>query len=46
MGGMPMSIQKQLPPISVAGYIQDEEHNNVVIVNDRLLREGDEAAPA
>ena len=43
--GVPASIQKLLPPLNVAGVIQDNDHNDLVIVNDKLLREGDEAAP-
>jgi general secretion pathway protein B len=34
-----------LPPINIAGYIRDAEANRLVMVNDRLLREGDELAP-
>jgi general secretion pathway protein B len=45
MDAMAASVQKQLPPITVTGFIQDAEQNNLVIVNDRLLREGEEAAP-
>ena len=43
--GVPASIQQLLPPLNVAGVIQDNDHNDLVIVNDKLLREGDEAAP-
>jgi general secretion pathway protein B len=43
--GLPPGIQKQLPPLAVSGFIQDADRNNIVIVNDRLLHEGDEAAP-
>lgn len=42
--GIPASIQKQLPPITVAGIIHDGA-NNLVIVNDKLLHEGDEVSP-
>ncbi len=43
--GMPMSIHKQLPPISVTGFVHDGDANNLIIINDRPLREGDEVAP-
>jgi general secretion pathway protein B len=43
--GTSASLMKQLPPINVAGYIRDAEANRLVMVNDRLLREGDELAP-
>jgi general secretion pathway protein B len=42
---MPLEIKKQLPPLAVAGYIQDGESNNMVIINDKLLREGDDVEP-
>ena len=43
--GLPPGAARQLPSLAVAGFIQDADQNNLVIVNDRLLREGDEAAP-
>jgi len=43
--GMAANLMKQLPPINVAGYIHDAEANRLVMVNDRLLREGEELAP-
>ena len=43
--GLPPGLQRQLPPLAVTGFIQDADQNNVVIVNDKLVREGDEAAP-
>jgi general secretion pathway protein B len=43
--GVPASIQKLVPPLNIAGLIQDDDHNDLVIINDKLLREGDEAAP-
>jgi len=39
------SLQKTLPPITVSGFILDNDSNRLVIVNDLLVREGDEAAP-
>ena len=43
--GMPMSIRKQLPPLSVTGVVHNAEASNMVIINDRPLREGEEVAP-
>lgn len=43
--GNPASLMKQLPPINVAGYIRDAESNRLVMINDRLLHEGEELAP-
>jgi len=43
--GVAANLMKQLPPINVAGYIHDAEANRLVMVNDRLLREGEELAP-
>jgi len=43
--GMAANLMKQLPPINVAGYIHDTDSNRLVMVNDRLLREGEELAP-
>jgi general secretion pathway protein B len=38
-------MQQELPTLSVAGFIRGEGSNSMVIVNDRLVREGDEVAP-
>lgn len=45
MAGLPPALQKELAALSVAGFIHDEGTSSMVIVNDRLLREGDEVAP-
>lgn len=42
---LPPALQQELPDLSVAGFIRDEGSSSMVIVNDRLLREGDEVAP-
>lgn len=42
---LPPKLQQELPALSVAGFIRDEDSSSMVIVNDRLLREGDEVAP-
>jgi general secretion pathway protein B len=42
---MPPALQQEMPALSVAGFIRDEGSGSLVIVNDRLVREGDEVAP-
>jgi len=42
---LPPALQRELPALSVAGFIRDEGSSSMVIVNDRLIREGDEVAP-
>lgn len=42
---MPLALQRELPALSVAGFIRDEGSSSMVIVNDRLVREGEEVAP-
>ena len=42
---MPPDIRKQLPPLAIAGFIRDAGAGNMVIVNDKLLHEGDEVEP-
>lgn len=42
---LPPALQQELPALSVAGFIRDEGSNSMVIVNERLVREGDEVAP-
>lgn len=37
--------QQEMPTLSVAGFIRGEGSASMVIVNDRLVREGDEVAP-
>jgi general secretion pathway protein B len=44
-GEPPVAPVQELPPLSVSGFIQDEHANTLVIVNDRLLREGEEVMP-
>lgn len=36
---------KGMPKISISGYINDEQGAKLAIVNDKLLREGEEVAP-
>jgi general secretion pathway protein B len=36
---------KGLPPISVSGYVKDETGGNLAIINDKLVREGEEVSP-
>jgi general secretion pathway protein B len=42
---LPPALQKELPSLAVSGFIRDGDAEGMVIVNDRLLRAGDEAAP-
>lgn len=44
-GELPDSLRKELPSLSVAGFIRDKDTSGMVIVNDKLVREGDELAP-
>jgi general secretion pathway protein B len=37
--------QQEMPAVSVSGVIRGEGSSGMVIVNDRLVREGDEVAP-
>lgn len=37
---LPPEPLKELPDLSVAGFIRDEVSGSMVIVNDRLVREG------
>ena len=34
-----------LPPLNVAGFIHDEQGSNMAIINDKLMKEGDEVSP-
>jgi general secretion pathway protein B len=42
---LPSALQRELPSLSVAGFIRGEGSSSMVIVNDKLVREGDEVAP-
>jgi general secretion pathway protein B len=43
---LPQAIQSQLPPISVNGYLYDKDPaDRSVLMNQKLLREGDTVAP-
>jgi general secretion pathway protein B len=44
-GELPSGVQREVPALSVSGFIREEGSSGFVIVNDRLLREGDELAP-
>lgn len=44
-GELPPALRRELPALAVAGFIRDEGSSSMVIVNDRLVREGDEVAP-
>jgi general secretion pathway protein B len=36
---------KGLPPLEVAGFMHNEQGGNMAIINDRLMKEGDEVSP-
>ena len=36
---------KGLPALTISGFIQDDQGANLAIINDRLVREGEEVAP-
>jgi general secretion pathway protein B len=42
---LPPAMLQQLPALSIAGFIRDADSSSMVIVNDRLAREGDTVAP-
>jgi general secretion pathway protein B len=42
---LPSALLQELPALAVAGFIRDEGSSSLVIVNDKLAREGDEVAP-
>jgi general secretion pathway protein B len=43
---LPAQIQREIPPLAIGGYIYSgNKADRSVLVNNRLLREGDEAAP-
>ena len=42
---LPPGLHRELPALSVAGYIREEGSSGMVIVNDKLLHEGDELVP-
>jgi general secretion pathway protein B len=41
----PMVSPSQLPSLSVGGFIREDGSSGMVVVNDRLVREGDEVMP-
>jgi general secretion pathway protein B len=41
----PVPVQEDLPPLRIAGYIRDEEGGSMAMINDRLVREGEEISP-
>jgi general secretion pathway protein B len=42
---LPAALQRALPPLSVAGFVQVEGAGGMAMVNDKLVREGEEVAP-
>jgi general secretion pathway protein B len=41
----PAAPQSPLPPITVGGFIREDGSSGLVMVNERLVREGDEVLP-
>lgn len=42
---LPQSLREALPPLSIRGYVHSEDPaSRLVVVNDRMLHEGDEVA--
>jgi general secretion pathway protein B len=42
---VPESKKEELPPINIMGYVRDGEQGGVAMINDKLVREGEEFAP-
>ena len=42
---LPSSLQKELPALTVTGIIREQGSSGMAIVNDKMVREGDEVAP-
>jgi general secretion pathway protein B len=41
---LPAAVRRNVPPLSVSGYSYAEEAEaRMVVINDRMLREGDDA---
>ncbi len=41
---LPAAVRRNVPPLNVSGYSYAEEAEaRMVVINDRMLREGDEA---
>lgn len=39
------TAQKHLPEMSIAGYIHDDQEGSMAMINDKLVREGEEVSP-
>lgn len=44
-GALPDALRRQLPKLAVGGYILDEQFGSSAIIDGKVLRIGDEAAP-
>jgi general secretion pathway protein B len=43
---LPAALREALPPLAIRGYVHsDDAASRLVVVNDRMLREGDDIAP-
>jgi general secretion pathway protein B len=46
LADLPEVLRASLPPLSVRGFVYSEDpHSRMVVINDRMLQEGDEVAP-
>jgi general secretion pathway protein B len=39
------TLPKDFPALSIAGYIHDDQGNSLAMINDKLVREGEEVEP-
>jgi general secretion pathway protein B len=39
------TLPKDVPPMTIAGYIHDDQEGSMAMINDKLVREGEEVAP-
>jgi len=39
------TLQKDFPALSIAGYIRDDQGNSLAMINEKLVREGEEVEP-
>lgn len=44
-GEMPAEVRRELPPLAISGVMRVQDAASLVVVNERPVREGEEAAP-
>jgi general secretion pathway protein B len=42
---LPPALLKELPPLVVSGFIRDDQAGSMAMIDDKLVREGDEVIP-